>query len=173
MRVLANILVVTSALFAWQASAHADAPLEQGQASSAADPAGRIALSDLLVSAPALAPAPLALFAPVLDLASGLEDDARVTNESTKSAPQTCGGIAAIPCPDDMVCVDDPSDSCDPKKGGADCSGICRRAPKHGCHDPKKTYVATDPAQCATIKFVCAEGSVYFSGPCGCGCVKK
>ena len=36
-----------------------------------------------------------------------------------------CGGIAGFPCPDGFVCVDDPSDSCDPATGGADCSGIC------------------------------------------------
>ena len=38
---------------------------------------------------------------------------------------QMCGGIAAIPCPEGKSCVDDPSDTCDPAKGGADCSGIC------------------------------------------------
>lgn len=38
---------------------------------------------------------------------------------------QMCGGIAGFPCPEDMKCVDDPSDDCDPAKGGADCAGIC------------------------------------------------
>jgi hypothetical protein len=36
-----------------------------------------------------------------------------------------CGGIAGIPCPDGSQCVDDPSDSCDPDAGGADCGGMC------------------------------------------------
>jgi hypothetical protein len=36
-----------------------------------------------------------------------------------------CGGIAGIPCPDGSSCVDDPSDDCDPRTGGADCGGIC------------------------------------------------
>jgi hypothetical protein len=36
-----------------------------------------------------------------------------------------CGGIAGIPCPQGEQCVDDPSDDCDPKNGGADCGGIC------------------------------------------------
>ena len=40
-------------------------------------------------------------------------------------APQTCGGVAGIPCSDGMKCVDDPSDDCDPKQSGADCPGIC------------------------------------------------
>jgi hypothetical protein len=40
-----------------------------------------------------------------------------------------CGGIAGIPCASGCVCVDDPRDDCSPKRGGADCSGICRPAP--------------------------------------------
>jgi hypothetical protein len=36
-----------------------------------------------------------------------------------------CGGVAAIPCPEGQTCVDDPSDDCDPKAGGADCGGVC------------------------------------------------
>jgi hypothetical protein len=43
---------------------------------------------------------------------------------------EMCGGIAAIPCPTGKACVDDPSDDCNPAKGGADCSGICVSAPK-------------------------------------------
>src|SRR5215471_17801651 len=42
-----------------------------------------------------------------------------------------CGGIAGIPCPGDDVCVDDPSDDCDPNAGGADCIGICQ--PRFAC----------------------------------------
>jgi hypothetical protein len=40
-------------------------------------------------------------------------------------AKVVCGGIAGIACPGSGQCVDDPSDSCDPKRGGADCSGLC------------------------------------------------
>ncbi|HEX8705778.1 MAG TPA: hypothetical protein VF815_43490 [Myxococcaceae bacterium] len=36
-----------------------------------------------------------------------------------------CGGIANFQCAEGLQCVDDPSDSCDPDKSGADCSGIC------------------------------------------------
>lgn len=46
--------------------------------------------------------------------------------ECTPTEPQACGGITGIQCPDGQVCVDDPSDSCDPKKGGSDCSGFCK-----------------------------------------------
>jgi len=36
-----------------------------------------------------------------------------------------CGGVIAIPCPDGLVCVDDPTDNCNPAKGDSDCGGIC------------------------------------------------
>lgn len=45
--------------------------------------------------------------------------------ECKKSEPQACGGIAGIPCPGGKTCVDNPADDCDPKRGGADCPGIC------------------------------------------------
>jgi len=46
-----------------------------------------------------------------------------------KEPRQMCGGIAGFPCPAGKTCVDDPSDSCDPTRGGADCSGICVSPP--------------------------------------------
>lgn len=46
--------------------------------------------------------------------------------ECAKPKPESCGGIAGIRCPTGKTCVDDPSDSCDPKRGGADCPGICQ-----------------------------------------------
>ncbi|KAL2120034.1 hypothetical protein VTJ04DRAFT_6995 [Mycothermus thermophilus] len=39
--------------------------------------------------------------------------------------PVFCGGIAGIPCKGGKKCIDDPRDDCDPRKGGADCGGIC------------------------------------------------
>jgi len=45
--------------------------------------------------------------------------------ECKKPEHQACGGIAGIPCPGGKACVDDPADDCDPKRGGADCPGIC------------------------------------------------
>lgn len=47
------------------------------------------------------------------------------TRQSPDYGKQFCGGIAVIPCPAGKQCVDDPSDDCDPQKGGADCGGIC------------------------------------------------
>lgn len=40
-----------------------------------------------------------------------------------------CGGLLGIPCEGDSICVDDPSDDCDPRNGGSDCIGICVDAP--------------------------------------------
>lgn len=46
--------------------------------------------------------------------------------ECKKAESQACGGIAGIQCPHGATCVDDPNDDCDPKRGGADCPGICK-----------------------------------------------
>src|SRR5947209_186204 len=46
--------------------------------------------------------------------------------ECGKPKPQACGGIKGAKCPDYLVCVDDPSDDCDPTRGGKDCPGICK-----------------------------------------------
>lgn len=64
---------------------------------------------------------------------------------------QFCGGIAAFPCPGAGTCVDDPNDSCDPTKGGADCGGLC---------------------ECNALGF-CVEGYEWDSSPAVCGCVEK
>ncbi len=59
--------------------------------------------------------------------------------ECTSLEPQSCGGIAGFPCPDGMKCVDDPSDDCDPKDGGADCFGICKGENGLPPQDPEET----------------------------------
>ena len=41
------------------------------------------------------------------------------------NGPIQCGGFAGLQCPDTMICIDDPSDACDPMSGGADCMGLC------------------------------------------------
>ena len=45
--------------------------------------------------------------------------------ECGTDSPPVCGGVAGFECPSPLVCVDDPSDNCDPAQGGADCGGIC------------------------------------------------
>ena len=55
-----------------------------------------------------------------------------------------CGGIAGIPCPTGLTCIDDPDDQCSPTCGGADCGGIC---------------VEVDPAFCGGFAgFPCPAG---------------
>ena len=61
-----------------------------------------------------------------------------------------CGGIAGIPCPGAGKCVDDPSDGCDPTKGGADCGGIC---------------------SCSPQTVLCVKGATFDSSPKICACV--
>ena len=48
-------------------------------------------------------------------------------NRQVCALPGLCGGIAGFACADGYTCIDDPRDSCDIKKGGADCGGICIR----------------------------------------------
>ena len=45
--------------------------------------------------------------------------------EREQPTDQSCGGFTGKLCPEGYECVDNPKDTCDPKKGGADCSGLC------------------------------------------------
>jgi hypothetical protein len=86
----------------------------------------------------------------------------------------TCGGIGGLQCPTGQTCVDDPSDTCDPMTGGADCMGMCVKSEVKNCDfaaDPNKTYIGQSKEACATMKFVCEEGKQYFADDCGCGCM--
>jgi hypothetical protein len=65
--------------------------------------------------------------------------------------PVFCGGIAAIPCPGAGKCVDDHRDTCNPREGGADCSGLCRCPAFGRCvggqrWDPSPSVCACVPA---------------------------
>jgi hypothetical protein len=64
-------------------------------------------------------------------------------------APVRCGGIAGIACPGAGRCVDDPSDSCDPNAGGADCGGICACVQNVLCTSDSK--FDSSPAVCACV----------------------
>ncbi|MDI1480875.1 hypothetical protein [Polyangium sp. y55x31] len=87
-----------------------------------------------------------------------------------------CGGFAGLRCPEGLRCVDLPGDDCDPRRGGADCIGVCvgggRPPPAFGCNDPRRRYVSRDRARCAAILFRCEAGSRPFSDACGCGCLR-
>lgn len=79
----------------------------------------------------------------------------------------SCGGFAGLRCPDGLTCIDDPRDDCDPKRGGADCMGVCVA----NCEDQARSYKSRDPEMCARMRFACGEGESYFGDACGCGCL--
>jgi hypothetical protein len=113
------------------------------------------------------------LFATACGPAAEAQDTA--TTQEQQAEGQFCGGIAAFPCPEGYTCVDDPNDDCDPNQGGADCGGICRKAPReaqnHECPNGSGVYyVSRDPNQCAAILYTCPEGYSPFFSDCGCGC---
>lgn len=57
--------------------------------------------------------------------------------------------------------------------GQVACTKIACADPTPSCNSANRSYVSTDPEQCAAIFFVCAEGEEYFFDPdCGCGCTK-
>lgn len=75
-----------------------------------------------------------------------------------------CGGFGGIPCPEGLVCVDDPDDGCDVNNGGADCGGICVEPPEPTCCNlddfPENAF---EPVQC------CEDGTWQMTGsgsPC-------
>ncbi len=57
---------------------------------------------------------------------------------------ENCGGIAGLPCPDNMVCIDDPTDDCDPQQGDADCFGICVKGLTSDNQSLEKLYQSRD-----------------------------
>ncbi len=61
----------------------------------------------------------------------------------------SCGGIAGKPCPGMGTCVDNPNDSCDPAKGGADCGGLCS-CPRNVACDANSTFDSS-PSVCACV----------------------
>jgi hypothetical protein len=90
----------------------------------------------------------------------------------------TCGGFGGFPCPDNLRCIDDPSDDCDPNNGGADCGGVCRCVENVLCargmsFDSAMDVCACvpDPTQdpCAAVR--CAAGTHCEASGDGAGCV--
>lgn len=90
----------------------------------------------------------------------------------------TCGGFGGFPCPDNLSCIDDPSDDCDPNNGGADCGGVCRCIQNVLCpigmsFDSALDVCACvpDPTQdpCAAVR--CAAGTHCEAAGDGATCV--
>jgi hypothetical protein len=88
-----------------------------------------------------------------------------------------CGGIAGIPCPGGGRCVDDPSDNCDPTKGGADCGGVCECIETELC--VRGSHFDSSPSVCACVadrgepcgRTTCGAGTSCCNASCGT-CVK-
>lgn len=112
----------------------------------------------------------LMFFAALMLSACGTESVDSMDTESYLRGGQACGGFAGLECDEGFECVDDRRDSCDPKLGGADCIGVCRKAKKDQCDHKPNQYVGNSLEECATIHFICAEGEQYFADDCGCGC---
>jgi hypothetical protein len=121
----------------------------------------------------------------VLALASALLGVAGTARAQTSDPPaspvpqhltRSCAGFAGFSCPKGQLCLDDPSDECDPSQGGADCIGLCvkksdcQRPPACDYNNPRRRYVAKSPEKCATIRFFCQPGFQAFFDDCGCGC---
>ena len=101
--------------------------------------------------------------------------------ECKKEPPKVfCGGIAGIECPGHGYCYDDPSDSCDPRKGGADCGGLCfcpqNRTCAKGWHwdaSPKVCSCVKDDRQCPTnpcAAALCITGTMCVVRDCKAVC---
>jgi hypothetical protein len=84
-----------------------------------------------------------------------------------------CGGIAGIPCPGAGRCIDDPTDDCDPRAGGADCGGLCVCKPQ--LCKPGSRFIAS-PSVCACVpdsggvpcgRNVCQPGTFCCNESCG------
>src|SRR5438552_12006550 len=110
-------------------------------------------VTQLLVAFALLVPVSLAGCGALEDL---IDEIGQHGGGSKPPSGPACGGIAGKACPGAGKCVDDPSDSCDPlkggaEKGGADCGGIC-------------TCVETA---------ICTKGSKFDSSPLVCACVPE
>jgi hypothetical protein len=64
-------------------------------------------------------------------------------------ARQACGGFAGIRCPGRGVCVDDPSDDCNPDAGAVDCGGVCTCVENVLC--VRGFHFDSSPAVCACV----------------------
>jgi hypothetical protein len=59
-----------------------------------------------------------------------------------------CGGIAGRRCPGAGSCQDDPSDSCDPRNGGADCGGVCECTARARCRAGQRWDASPEVCSC-------------------------
>jgi hypothetical protein len=85
-----------------------------------------------------------------------------------------CGGIAGIRCPGAGTCEDDPTDTCNPATGGADCGGLCICKQPAEC--PPDRIWNNNPKVCACVLVstvercgnnLCGEGEYCCNPSCG------
>ncbi len=88
--------------------------------------------------------------------AAGAGANIEKAGECDSEPVASCGGITGRLCPEGRTCVDNPNDSCVPKKGGADCIGMCVAS-------PQATPATCKPVRC---KMFCKNG--WKQGPDGC-----
>ncbi|MET0342780.1 MAG: hypothetical protein ABW252_17365 [Polyangiales bacterium] len=109
------------------------------------------------------------------------------TEQDLRVAPPArpvCGGFLGTACPGIGFCVDDPRDDCDPRGGGADCTGLCTCKQTEAC--PTGSFFDTRPTVCTCRKTTplcprnpcatttCSTGSTcQLDARCQASCVPK
>ena len=91
------------------------------------------------------------------------------------SGQPVCGGVAGMACAGMAVCVDDPSDSCNPQRGGRDCRGVCQCSANQPC--ARTEHFDSSPTVCACVpdtntpdpcaRVVCPNGTMCVAQPDG------
>lgn len=138
-----------------------------------------------------------ALFATAVGCESTAPSTASAEAEEDFTVATSCGGFAGLTCTGSKICVDDPSDWCDPASGGADCQGLCVTPSKvktcggitgkqcasgYACvDDPRDTCVpGKGGADCGglcvqapcsiklAVTVTCAKGTAFDLGKCAC-----
>jgi hypothetical protein len=79
----------------------------------------------------------------------------------------SCGGIAGFLCPGSGRCEDDPTDSCDPRTGGADFGGVCVCPSQNSClpgffwdNDPEVCTCVLQPDVNPCLVTLCPPGTI-------------
>jgi len=85
-----------------------------------------------------------------------------------------CGGIAGLKCPGAGTCQDDPTDSCNPSTGGADCGGLCICKQPAECPPDRVWNNSAKVCACVLVSTVekcgnnlCSEGEYCCNPSCG------
>ncbi len=98
-------------------------------------------------------------------------EGAALAVDGTGKCVKRCGGIRGLTCDGTDICVDDPSDSCDPTHGGADCMGSCRPAICSGQTARCAAGFHWDQWACNCVENTSCGGFAGFPCPSGKSCV--